>query len=105
MRVQSISRPYIRPHSNGPHVFDRARYHEGTVKELRLPRRQVYVHTAHYVGWLAERNKFSRNYASPRARCSKFERRRDPAIKPSPSCNSMRSLPPARRYLSVICCV
>jgi hypothetical protein len=65
MRVQSISRPYIRPHNNGPHVFDRARYHEGTVKELRLPRRQAYVHTAHYVGWLAERNKFSRNYASP----------------------------------------
>ena len=23
------------------------------------------MHTAHYVGWLAERNKFSRNYASP----------------------------------------
>ena len=44
---------------------DRARYHEGTVKELRLPRRQAYVHTAHYVGWLAERNKFSRNYAAP----------------------------------------
>ena len=65
MRVQSISRPYIRPHNNGPHVFDRARYHEGTVKELRLPRRQAYVHTAHYVGWLAERNKFSRNYAAP----------------------------------------
>jgi hypothetical protein len=65
MRVQSISRPYIRPHNNGPHVFDRARYHEGTIKELRLPRRQAYVHTAHYVGWLAERSKFSRNYASP----------------------------------------
>jgi len=65
MRVQSISQPYVRPHDNGPHVFDRARYHEGTVKELRLPRRQAYVHTAYYVGWLAERDKFSRDYAAP----------------------------------------
>ena len=65
MRAHAISRPYIRSQNNGPHVFDNAKYHEGTVKKLRLPRRQAYVHTAHYVGWLAERNKFSRDYAAP----------------------------------------
>jgi hypothetical protein len=31
---------------------------------------------------------------------SKFSRRRDPAIKPSPSCNSMRCRPLGRRYQS-----
>ena len=46
MPVQSISRPYIRPHSNGPHVFDRARYHEGTVKELGLVVKAVSFGTA-----------------------------------------------------------
>jgi hypothetical protein len=65
MRAHAISRPYIRSQNNGPHIFDNAKYHEGTVKKLRLPRRQAYVHTAHYVGWLAERNKFSRDYAAP----------------------------------------
>ena len=65
MRAHAISRPYIRSQNNGPHIFDNAKYHEGTVKKLRLPRRQAYVHTAHYVGWLAERNEFSRDYASP----------------------------------------
>jgi hypothetical protein len=65
MRAHAISRPYIRPHNSGPHVFDRAKFHEAAVKKLRLPRRQAYVHTAHYVGWLAERNKFSRDYAAP----------------------------------------
>jgi hypothetical protein len=65
MRAHAISRPYIRSQNNGPHVFDNAKYHEGTVKKLRLPRRQAYVHTSHYVGWLAERNKFSRDYSAP----------------------------------------
>src|SRR5262245_6582429 len=65
MRAHAISIPYIRPQSSGAHVFDRAKNHEKAVKRLRLPRRQAYVHTAHYVGWLAERNKFSRYYAAP----------------------------------------
>src|SRR4029453_677192 len=65
MPAHAISRPYIRPHNSGPHVFDRAKNHENAVKRLRLPRRQAYVHTAHYVGWLAEGDKFSRGYASP----------------------------------------
>jgi hypothetical protein len=65
MRAHAISRPYIRSQNNGPHIFDNAKYHEGTVKKLRLPRRQAYVHTAHYFGWLAERNKFSRDYNAP----------------------------------------
>jgi hypothetical protein len=65
MPAHAISRPYIRPHNSGPHVFDRAKNHENAIKKLRLPRRQAYVHTAHYVGWLAERGMFSGNYASP----------------------------------------
>lgn len=65
MRAHAFSRPYIRPHSSGPHVFDRAKNHENAIKRLRLPRRQAYAHTAHYVGWLAERDKFSGAYASP----------------------------------------
>jgi hypothetical protein len=60
----AISRPYILD-KNRPHIFDKAKYNEGAVRELRLPRRQAYVPTAHYVGWLAERNKFSRDYAAP----------------------------------------
>lgn len=50
---------------SGPHVLDKARYHEDTVRRLRLPRRQAYVHTAHYFGWLAERDKFSQQHAAP----------------------------------------
>jgi hypothetical protein len=68
MRARAIERPISRPYildKNRPHVFDKVRYHEAAIKELRLPRRQAYVHTAHYVGWLAERNKFSRDYAAP----------------------------------------
>jgi len=56
----------MRAHAiSGPHVFDKARYHERAVKRLRLPRRQAYVHTAHYFGWLAERDKFSPRHAAP----------------------------------------
>jgi len=37
---------------------------------------------------------------SQNVRRSKFSRRRDPAIKLSPSCNSMQRWPLLRRYLS-----
>jgi hypothetical protein len=50
---------------SGPRVFDRPWYHQRTRKGVRRNRRKAYVYTAHYFGWLAERDMLAAQHAVP----------------------------------------